>query len=43
MKSKAGQGIATVAGGATAVLVSISGIGEMFSTFTKKAEQLSEG
>ena len=43
MKSKAGQGFATVAGGATAVLVSISGIGEMFSTFTKKAEQLSEG
>ena len=42
MKSKAGQGIASVAGGATALFVSISGIGEMFSTFSKKATQLSE-
>ena len=43
MKSKVGQGFATVAGGATAVFVTISGVGEMFTTFTKKANQLTEG
>ena len=40
MTSKAYKGIATVAGGATAGLVAISGIGEMFSTFARKADQL---
>ncbi len=41
LTSKAYKGAATVAGGATAGFVAISGIGEMFSTFAKKAEQLS--
>ncbi len=41
LESKAYKGAATVAGGATAGIVAISGIGEMFNTFAKKAQQFS--
>lgn len=42
LQSNAYKGAAKVAGGATAGFVAINGIGEMFSTFAKRAEQFSK-
>ncbi len=42
LTSRAYKGAATVAGGATAGFVAINGIGEMLSTFAKRAEQFSD-
>lgn len=42
LESRAYKGFAGFAGGVTAGLVAISGVGEMTNTFAKKAQQFSE-